>query len=212
MKKLSKKTWIIIAASAVSLGVIGFIVWKKKKAAASITEAGEGEEETEGKEVSKDTTKAPATPSGNTGIGSMLKTALGNTAAATTQPAVAKTLVPAVTKKDAPVIKAPVKPALIVKPATVIKPAIAPAKTTNAPVITSTGKFSKAVKDTVKGKTILHVTPKKAFTTGMKVKVAGKVYNGVFAIYNVYPGNSTLDAIYVDTPFKADDSGTVTKA
>lgn len=236
--KLTKRTWIIIAAVAV-VGVAGFIVWKKRKAAAM--EAGEETGEP-GEEKAPETAKTgtSATPAAEkpTSAGVPVSSAMAEKLK--TQPgAVIKTQVPVktlapvttysapttsrvVTPVAKPVVAAPVKTTAPVAPVRTTAPVAAPVKTTApvaAPVKTAApvaapaggGTFSNAVLDTTRKQTILHVKPKKLFVKGSKVKVAGKLYNGTFNVWNVYTGNATLDAIYIDTPFKGVDSGTVTK-
>jgi cytoskeletal protein RodZ len=243
--KLTKKTWIIIAAVAV-VGVAGFIIWKKKKAAAM--EAGESTGEP-GEEKAPETAKAgaskapAATPKApeaekatTTGVpvssalaaklqtppGTVLKSQvpIKTTAAPVIAPTVTKYTAPTTSKIVTPTAPVPVKttapaPVKTTAPVPVKTTAPAPVKTTApAPVTTPTGTggtFSNAVLESTRKQTILHVKPKKLFTKGSKIKVTGKLYNGVFNVWNVYTGNATLDAVYIDTPFKGVDTGTVTK-
>jgi hypothetical protein len=95
------------------------------------------------------------------------------------------------------------------------KPAAVVASKTSAPADTSlpagTGKVLRAVKDESKGKAILRVSPKGLFKTGDTAKVKGSVYNGSFRVWYVFKSHATEDGVYIDTPYKGDDVGTISK-
>ncbi|MDD4970773.1 MAG: LPXTG cell wall anchor domain-containing protein [Paludibacter sp.] len=68
MKKLSKTTWIVIAGSALLIGIAGIMFYKKRKNALAMAEAAVPGSEVPGSE-SAGTTTAPATSPATSGTG-----------------------------------------------------------------------------------------------------------------------------------------------
>jgi hypothetical protein len=102
----------------------------------------------------------------------------------------------------------PVTPAVVKTVTTPSVPAPAPTPTS---MPAGVAKMLRAVEDSTQHKAILRVTPKNLFAVGNTVKVSGSVYNGSFKIWYIYKAHATEDALYIETPFKGTDVGTVTK-
>lgn len=88
--------------------------------------------------------------------------------------------------------------------------------TAAAPVETSlpanTVKMLRTVEDSTKKQVIARVSPKGVFKVGDYAIVKGNIYDGKFKVWYVYKSHATEDAIYLDTPYKGDDVGIITKA
>lgn len=99
---------------------------------------------------------------------------------------------------------------------TQVSTAAAPVATAAAPVETSlpanTVKMLRTVEDSTKKQVIARVSPKGVFKTGDYAIVKGNIYDGKFKVWYVYKTHATEDAIYLDTPYKGDDVGIITKA
>lgn len=85
-------------------------------------------------------------------------------------------------------------------------------KMTQVVPTTTTAKILRVNPDNTKNKAMIRVKPKNLFKVGDSVKVNGSVYNGTFKVWHVYSAHQTEDAVYLDTPYISDDTGTATLA
>ena len=196
MKALSKKHWIIIGVTAALLAGGTFFYLKKRKQ--TLAEMGEGS----GLDVGTGSSTGKEAPAAKT-----------EAIPLTPKPAPSPVPDVLITTPATPKVVTPVAP--VVKPAvtqptnvmTTAKTVTSPQPIGGAPVMT----FSKVEKDGTKGKAIVWVNTKKAFKVGDTIKITGKVYKGSYKVWYIFTGNTTMDAVYIDTPFISTDSGTVTK-
>lgn len=190
---MKKTTWIIVAVGAVlaAAGGVYFFIKKKKE----MTMAGLSSDI----ELGGEETTSLGEQASQSGSTDKKLSKLGDLSSGTQMSQIPSQ--PATTANAAIAANQPA--------AVVASKAAAPAGTSS--LSAGTGKVLRVVKDESKGKAILRVSPKGLFKTGDTAKVKGNVYNGSFRVWYVFKSHATEDGVYIDTAYKGDDVGTVSK-